>query len=299
MKNIKKILIAVEFDDDSNTVIEYGITLGIMLDASVRVIHISRPIANRIIYDLDGELIDEFKDVDSEIDDLDEDAMEVMEENDLQTLKTIVGKVLHDMDLDHHPISIGVSADFAVTGIINEAEKINADLIIVGGHVDFRHKDRSISNLSKEIINRTTRSVLVVPSSYGNRNLDHICMFVNFEFGELTMIKDMIEMAIETNVNLSFVHILDKDEKLVEINQKLEVYNRLFLNLENNHLVSFKVMNGNITDVINKLVLNLDVDLFGINTKKKHWSLFGFQKSFNNQVMKQFKVPIYIWRHQK
>lgn len=293
MNNINNILVAVELDKASESVIEYGITLGLMLDANVRYLHVCRPAASKLVYDEEGELMDSF--IDGIADSVDENIDEMIED-DLQQLRAMVITVLNKMSLDDHVVMSNVRSDFAVSGILTEAQETATDLIVVGAHVDYRKRDMGISNLSRSIIDKSSRSVVVVPSSYGNRNLDHMCMFINFEFGELTMIQDMIEVSNTNDVHLSFIHILDKDEKIVAIEKKIKVYRRLFLQDEDHPYISFNMKAGKIDNIIDDLTNDMDVDFIGLKTKKKHWNLFGLQQAFDSKVLNHIKVPLYVWK---
>ena len=294
MIKINNILVAVELDKESEGVIEYGVTLGLILDANVRCLHVSRPEASELIYDEEGILLDNYNDTsdDVEVDDIDD-----MMDDDLQKLRAMVVTVMNKLSIEEHTVIANVRSDFAVSGIIAEAEETAADLIIVGAHVDYRKQDMGISNLSRSIIDKSSKSVVVVPSTYGNRNLDHVCMFINFEFGELTMIQDMIQVATNNGIHLSFIHILDTDEKVVAVEKKLKVYQRLFLHDEDHDLISFTMKTGNIDHIIDDLTNDMDVDLIGLKTQKKHWNLFGLQKAFDTSVLNHIKVPLYVWRN--
>lgn len=293
MNRINNILIAVELDQASESVIEYGVTLGLMLDAHVRCLHVFRPLTNRIVVDEDAVLDADRSDIDE---DEKSDDIEELVGRDLQTLRTKVLSVLNKMEIPDYPVIANVIADFAVTGILQEARDTAADLIVVGAHVDFRRKDLSISNLAKEVIQRADKSVVVVPSTYGNRNLDHICMFVNFEFEELTLIQDMIEVALNANLYLTFVHVVAMDERVVDAEDKINVYRRLFINDEDNSHISFAIKAGSINDIIDELTSDLEVDLIGLRTKQRHWNLFGLQQSFGTKIMNYIRVPLYVWK---
>ena len=292
MEQIKNILIAVELDKDSEVVLEYGLTLGIMLDATVKCLHISRPLSNRIPYDNEEVSLEAYDEYILE----DMETVDEMVENDLAKLQIMVSNVSQKIDIKDYPISVDVVPDFAVTGILDQAEKSNADLIIVGSHVDYKKKDNAISNLSKKIIEDSTQSVIVVPTSYGNRNLDHICMFINFEFGELDMIKDMIDVINWNGLHLTFVHMLDENEKVIAADHKLDTYRRIFLNSEEDPLVTFKLVNGKISDIIDDLSNDMDVDLIGLKLKKKAWNLFNMETTFEAKIMDHIKVPLFIWK---
>ena len=295
MNTIKNILIAVELDDAAAEVIEYGITLSLMLNANVRCLHVYRPEMYRLVYDDHGLLMDNFDDIDEDLDSnslLDSDKLV---EADKEQLVKIVETVKSRMSLEDKKVIVNVRSDFAVSGILSEAEEFDADLIILGGYVGYRMKNMTIGNLAKSIIDKAAQSVIVVPSSIGNRNLDHICMFINFEFEELSMIQDMMDVARNNDTRLSFVHILDKDERVVAADEKLKVYKRLFLNNNSDNLTSFILKSGKFDNIISELTDEMDVDLIGLKAKKKHWNLFGFQKSFDNKVLNRINVPLYIW----
>lgn len=290
MKKINKILIAVELDKESETVIEYGITLGLMLDATVRCLHVTRPVDNRILRDDDGISIDEFDDLTDN-----EDIQELLD-NDEEQLRSIVQTVLDKMNLDENTVMSTVRSDFAVPGILNEAQETSADLIVVGAHVDFRRKDMSVSNLAKDVIDKYEKSIVVVPSTYGNRNLDHMSMLVNFEFGELTMIQDIVEVAVKNNVHVSLVHLLSDDERVVDAEKKMNVYKRLFSNHAQGEVLSFELKAGKISDMVDELTNDMEVDLICLRTEKKHWNLFGLNHSFDTKVMNHIKVPLFVWK---
>lgn len=290
MKKINKILIAVELDKESETVIEYGITLGLMLDATVRCLHVTRPVANRIVLDDDGISMDDFSDLTDN-----EDIQDLLDSDEKQ-LRSMVHAVLEKMNLDEYTVMTNVRSDFAIPGILNEAQETSTDLIVVGAHVDFRRKDMSVSNLAKEVIDKYEKSIVVVPSTYGNRNLDHISMLVNFEFGELTMIQDMLDVAIKNNIHMSLVHLLDDEEKVIDVEKKMNVYKRLFSTHEHDKMISFELKAGQVSHMIDELTNDMQVDLICLRTKKKHWNLFGLQQSFDTKVMNHIKVPLYVWK---
>lgn len=293
MEQIKNILIAVELDKDSEVILEYGITLGVMLDASVKCLHITRPLSSRILYDNEGIAVENYSEYILD----DTESVDEMVEDDLAKLHIMVSNVLQKLEIKDHPISVNVVPDFAIPGILDQAEKSNSDLIIVGAHVDYRKKDNAVSNLAKKIIDDSTQSVIVVPTSYGNRNLDHICMFINFEFDELDMIKDMIDVIRWNGLHLTFVHMLRENEEVIEADSKLEVFRRIFLDSEEDPLISFKLVAGKLSHVIDDLSNDMDVDLIGLKLKKKAWKLFNMETSFEDKIMDHIKVPLFVWKN--
>ncbi|MDF1698889.1 MAG: universal stress protein [Saprospiraceae bacterium] len=292
MEHIKNILIAVELDNNSEVILEYGITLGVMLDATVKCLHVVRPISNRIPYDADDLPVENYSEFLTEH----TDSVDDMVEEGISKLRDMVTKVKKKMEVIEHPISVNVIPDFAVTGILKEAKNSNSDVIILGSHVDYRKKDNAISNLSRKIIDESEQSVIVVPNTYGNRNLDHICVFVNFEFGELDMIQDMIDVVRWNGLHLTFIHVLEEKESSIDVEKKLDTYRRLFLGFDEDPLISFRYVEGELNDIIDDLSNDLEVDLIGLRVKKKAWRIFNLENTFEKKIMNHIRVPLYIWK---
>jgi|GEM_PF-6668434 len=291
MKNIEEILIAVELDNESEEIIEYGITLGLMLNANVRCVHVARPLANRMTLDDDINSVDS-PDYPQEND---LSAFEELMKNDDIVLNEKICNVLERLDLDDHLIPFNVRADFAIPGILNEATEHNSDLILVGAHVDFKKKNHGITNLSKDLIERSDVPVIVVPSSYTNGDFDHICVFINFEFDELSLIKEMCDLSSTCDVQVSFVHVLNKDEKKSVVEAKIDVYNNIFAQLEGSAQIEFKVIEGDVPEVLEMLNDTMKVDLIVLKSMNIHWKYFGLQNSFGDKIMDEIKIPLLVW----
>jgi nucleotide-binding universal stress UspA family protein len=293
MDNINEILIAVELDNESEVIIEYGITLALMLNANVKCLHVSRPLSNRTTYKQEGFSSPEVNDTFEEID---LDSIDEILEEDTDILYAMVNNVKQRLDLDDFHIPIKVRADFAVPGILNEAEDIKTDLIIVGAHVDFKKRNHGITNLSKELIERSNKSVIVVPTSYGNRNLDHIGVFINFEINELSIIQDMIDVANNCDVQVSFIHILEKGESRTEAERNIEIYNKLFLHIGDSALIEFNILEGEITEALKMLNEKIKVDLIVLKLRKKNWNFLGLKNSIDHKIMSEITIPLFVWK---
>lgn len=292
MNNISNILIAVELDKKSEVLIEYGITLSLMMDAHVRCLYISRPIGYSLNLDDEGNLLDEYSDITKE---LTPEEIQDMEIRELRELDDMVQSVLNKMEIPEYKVKTLLRSAHVVDGILGEARGSDTELIVIGANVGFRKNDMSIFNLSREIVEKTDKAVIVVPSIYGSRNLDHLCMSVNFEFEELIVIKRMIEFSITNQLKFTFIYVIESEERVVEIEKKIKAYKRIFLENVNEEMVSFTMMAGSTNDVIDELTKSMDVDLICVKTKKKHWNFLGLQRTFEYQVMNHIKVPLYIW----
>jgi hypothetical protein len=122
-------------------------------------------------------------------------------------------------------------------------------------------------------------------------------MFISFEFSELEMIKDMIDIVRWNGLHLTFVHMLDEDERVIEADAKLNVYRRIFLDFEEDPLISFKLVSGEMSNIIDDLSNDMDVDLIGLTVKKKAWNLFLMESTFEDKILDHIKVPLFVWKN--
>jgi nucleotide-binding universal stress UspA family protein len=295
MNEIKKILVAVELDKESETVIEYGITLGLMLDAEVRCLHVTRPEINNIIK-AQTTVAEGLHMTDHEISEILEEDIDGLISHDLTELRRMTHAILAKLECTSLSITETVRSDFAVAGIIDEATEQSSDLIIVGAHVDYKNREVGVTNLAKDLINRIKKQVIVVPSTYGHRNLDHMAMLIAFDFSEISMLQDLIESCHAMSIQLTCIHMLEDKTQRLEVEQNLKVYRRLFYKDNSSKNVKFICKEGEVSAIIDNIVDDLKVDLIALRFQKRHWNLLGFNKTLNKEVLAHLRVPIYVWK---
>jgi nucleotide-binding universal stress UspA family protein len=288
MKNIKKILIAVDLDDLSLEVLEYGVTLSILLNAKVKCIHVSNPYSTTLIKeanDIEGSFIpgqDKFTNI--------EDVLQ----QDLNSLQHLIDIVKDRLGLENHPIETEVISGFTVPEILAESNSWHASVIIVGMHKNPFKPGKS--SIVSELIDQTKTSIIIVPSTYVNRNLDKLSVFINFQFDELNLILDVVEWVRQNNLEIIFTHIIDQEKDLLVIKNRLSTYHRLFKNEIKSGSVSFQVKTKHMSEVLTSLSNDDGVDLNILRSQKRHWSLFLLKAIESDTALKYIKVPLMIWK---
>ena len=289
MKDIKKILVAIDLDDESMEVLEYGMTLGLILNAKVKCIHVSRPRPVDIIEDknsMDQSLNDDLG-LPFNIEDL--------LEEDLVALRHLIDNVKVRIGAKNFPIESGVVSGFPVSGILTEAESWNASLIIAGMHKNPFEQGKS--SIVSSLVDQAKVSVIIVPSSYINRNLDKISVFVNFQFDELTLILDILEFVKLNELELIATHIIDDNTDLLLTKSRLTSYHRLFKKEIKSGIISFQIRTKVISEVLPSLSDEDGVDLVIMRSQKRHWKLFNFYAKESDQALKSIKVPLMVWKN--
>ena len=185
MKNIKQILVASELDSEAIEVMEYAVTLGMLLDAQIHCIHVSNfSLAPLLEPDSVSDI--DLAEGESEVQRI--IRMQLVESK--EALKNIVRDVASKLKLEQLDVDLSAVTGPIVPSILQCADEIDADLIITGAHIDLK-SDGILDNLAYDIIEKGERSVLVVPSTYVNRNLDEVALFINFEVEEISLLMDL------------------------------------------------------------------------------------------------------------
>lgn len=143
MKNLKSILVAYDFSDYSDKALECAIMLAKVFEARIWLIHVADPEPDFVGFGAGPDAVR--KNVANELKD------------DHRRLQ-LIAEGIEDNDIQITPISIQGSI---VETINAQAQKLDADLIVIGHKGKNKLETALIGSVSKQIISSTSRSVLV------------------------------------------------------------------------------------------------------------------------------------------
>ncbi|MGB8704387.1 MAG: universal stress protein [Gillisia sp.] len=145
MKNIKNIVVAIDFNDVLDELISYAEGIGKKFNSKIWVIHVEAPDPDFVGFEAGPQYIRDFK------------ASEMKEEH--KKLQKI-SQTLTDRDLESEALLIQGST---VETVIAEAEKLKADLLIVGTHKHSFFHDLLSENVSLELLKNGRIPLLCIP----------------------------------------------------------------------------------------------------------------------------------------
>jgi len=286
MKTIRKILIFTGLEDSSPDVIEYGLTLGLMLGASIKCIYIKpefvveEPLITESITQEAGTTYKKtILDERSRLQDLDT----------LQCLVSVIKESFADIGMQ---IETEVKCGEAVDIIMKEGAEWNADLLVIGMFTNMQPSQNSIVPL--DIIRLSKAHVIVFPSSYGNRSLDKVGVLIQFQFEEIVMVLDMINMAKENMLEIIFIHPFIDVEDALEVNRKLKLYYKLFEEDIKSGFISFKLSAKDYSPIISDFPEKDGVDLF-VTRLNETWKTNNTSSEFY-ELLHDIKVPTLFWK---
>jgi nucleotide-binding universal stress UspA family protein len=286
MKTIRKILIVTGLEDSSPDVIEYGLTLGLMLGASIKCIYFRHEaICEEVLID---ESLEQKAGTDNGKTTIDERS--IMQ--DLDTLQCLVGVIQESFADIGMQIETEVKCGAATNNILKEINEWGADLVIMGMFTNMENIQNAI--VPKDIILLSQAHVMIFPSSRGNLTLEKVGVFIQFQFEEIVMVLDMINIAKENNLDIIFLHQFGDVNGALEVNRKLKLYQKLFEEDIKSGFISFKLSVQDCAQTITELPENDGVDLFVTRLTESQKTSNVSSHFF--ELLQDIKVPTLIWK---
>ena len=286
MKHINNILVASELNKESYEALAYGITLGLMYDAKVSCIHVVKPSPLDIIKETFhigsakyGEAL-------------------------IQAKKESQNLLGHIIDVIAKELGVGeVNVDLKIVNgtlskcIMDHAEKIKADVVIIGTEPGSRFSRTAHTNLAINMIASEKANVLLIPSEFHMERIEQLGAFVNFEVEEVDFIHKMINHAKKTEKGVKLIHVIEPGESIEKAKELLQSFERLFAKEMRQDGIKFELELGSLQQVVNDLKAKHGIDLMVIRAYKRHWDMYTSSTSFSDKVIKNMKSPLMIWKN--
>ncbi len=208
-------------------------------------------------------------------------------------LKGLFTKVAHAGKVKCEMVS---KLDLAVDGILATAEEKNVDLIIMG--------TKGASGLGKFLFGSNTASVIekascpviAVPEGATYQSLKKITYATDYHASDLSVIKQLAEMADPLKAQITILHIYEKDEaKAKEEMTRFELEIGKKINYEN---ISYQVISGsNTEEALEKYLKSEATDLLVLCTHKRDSLDKLFGSSITKKLAYQTKVPLMAFHY--
>jgi nucleotide-binding universal stress UspA family protein len=160
---VKRILVAKDLSKEASNVIRYGFELASKFDAQVHVLHVMPTVDHAV---LNMVAIAMGPDKLAKLNAVNEESMAEQTREQLNVILQEEAK-LADFDLKSEP-EIEVHHGEAAPTILLVADRIDADLIILGSHSKGRLHYAFLGSVAEKILRKTNRAVFIVPPAVGD-----------------------------------------------------------------------------------------------------------------------------------
>lgn len=157
---MKNILVARDLGKDSARVIRYALEMGVKFHAQIHVLHVmptvDASVMNMVALAMGADKLEKYnKDNEAEL-----------AEQTSQQLHKIIEEEKELMEEDvAHPVKVEVHHGEPVPTILTIADRLDADLIVLGSHSKGPLEYAFLGSVAEKILRRSHRPVMIVPPS--------------------------------------------------------------------------------------------------------------------------------------
>lgn len=157
---MKNILVARDLGKDSARVIRYALEMGVKFHAQIHVLHVmptvDASVMNMVALAMGADKLEKYnKDNEAEL-----------AEQTSQQLHKIIEEEKELMEEDVvHPVKVEVHHGEPVPTILTIADRLDADLIVLGSHSKGPLEYAFLGSVAEKILRRSHRPVMIVPPS--------------------------------------------------------------------------------------------------------------------------------------
>lgn len=286
MKDINTILVASELNKESYEALAYGIILSHMFDAKVSCIHVIKPSPIDIIRETFQTGSEGYN-----------KALKEAREESQNLLGHIIDVIGQELGVGELEVDLKIVSGPLHKSILNYAELIKADLVVIGTVPGSRFLQDQHTSLALKMIEMGKTNVLLIPTGFKLERIEQIGAFVNFEVDDIQFIYRLINLASKTEYGVKCINVAANDKEAEKIDHLLNSFERLFSEAIKSEKISFDVEKGELPVVINSIKDRYNIDLMVIRAHRRHWDIYSSYTSFSDKVIKNIKSPLLVWRN--
>ncbi len=272
--HIKKILVPIDCADDNQNMYHYALDLARVTGAEIILFHVFGLSRNEIndrtrlnevgVWSLD--LLEEFQN-----------------DNTPEALSDI------SISLVTEP---GLTANSILKMIRDEA----IDLVVMGTHGDQKAVEAYFGSTTLRLINEAVIPILVVPEDVPHHPIDHILYTINFEFRELKVVRQLLDLALILHAKLTCLHVLEDNENLNDIQENMDILSSIFRdNALLRERISFDLRVGPLKTTIAQYANREGIDLVATRLKNPGWKVRTLD-SVSGKLIRKIDKPILVWK---
>jgi|GEM_PF-2772460 len=285
MKHINKILVASELNKESYEALVYGITLGLIYDAEVSCIHVVKPSPIDIIKETLQIGSAKYG-----------DALKNATEESQELLSHIIDVIGRELGVGEVDVNLKIVTGNLSRSIMNHADEIDADLVIIGTESGTRFSRTAHTNLALNMIKLEKANVLLIPSGFQLEQIEQYGSFINFEEDEVDFVYKLINHAKVTENPVKLLHVMQHGENVDKVNENRRFFELLLSKEIKDQKISIEVVQGPLPDVVNNLKKKFNIDLMVMRAYHRHWDMYSSTSSFADKVISNIKCPLMIWK---
>lgn len=287
-KEIERILVPVDFSENSKNACQYALGIAEKLEAEVMLMHsYFFPVINSIDY---GEGLSYVVNINDTVTEIAQKAKE-----NLLLLYNDLNKIIEENNYKNIKLNFTLTNGNPANEIINLYKKYRPDLIIMGTRGNTVEKKEHFGSVSATTIRETKVPVLAIPevSKYRGIGRTNILYATNFDESDYKALKKLMTLIYLFDVKIYLVHIGERDnEKVGKIEGMKAVFNNLYPGYE---LECHIIEDDNIIKPLETFITDKSIDIIAMTTHKRNFITRLFYPSMTKKVLFQTNTPLLVF----
>ena len=287
-KEIDRILVPVDFSDNSKNACQYAIGLAEKLHSEIMLMHSYYfPVINSIDY---GEGLSYIVNLNDTITEIAEKAKQ-----NLLILFESLKKEIEEKNYKNVKLNFTLANGNPANEIIEIYKSYHPDLIVMGTKGKTAEKSDHFGSVSANTINETQVPVLAIPeiSKYQGINKINILFTTNFDEGDYKAIKKLMALVYIFDVKFNFIHIGKIDS---ENTKKIEDLKEFFNNLYPGYEIECNIIEcEKPIESLQNFISDKSIDIIAMTTHKRNFITRIFYPSMTKKMLFQTDTPLLVF----
>lgn len=268
---MRKIIVPTDFSDNARRALNYAIMVANATSAALHVVHTvhTRGSAGHFL----------------SIDDI------VMKERG-EELEELLKAIKPQLD-DAVMLSSSVKQGYVVDAILAEAEKVDADTIVMGTQGASGLRRWLLGSTTVDLLKSTTLPVLAVPNEFDSTELSRVALAVDAaRLKDVSVLQPLILLAQKFKIDLNLVHISSDDK----INTDIDTLLHQHLQQLGVNYIAHRIAATDIEQAIKDFVKTHKINMLCVlnQSEKRSWFENLFHLSITKEMAYESEVPLLV-----
>lgn len=291
MKDIRRILVPVDFSETSLNACTFALGLAQKLKAEIKLLYsYFNPIINSEPY-LEGQTVNYL--MDTVMTDVEQEAR-----RQIKALKETLNKRIKDDKLNFVRINYSLDRGVPEQVILRFIKNYRPGIVIMGTRGAVGNRITYLGNVTKKVIDKADIPVLLIPEKSifsGMEYISSVLYATNFEHSDFKALRKLMTLVRPFNMNIHIIHI--SIEGAQKLNQaKMQGLKQHLLDNYPEYKISFNVLkNKDIVKGLQDYIDREEIDLIALTTHKRGVIERMFNPSIARKMIFHSYVPLLVF----
>jgi len=208
--------------------------------------------------------------------------------------------LLNKMDKNNLTCDYEVITEFGLPLeiILKTIQKVKPFFIIMGAKKTTNFIENLFKNDTINVIEQAKCPVVIIPEGVKYKKIQRITFATNYAASDILAIKHLAEQAKPFNIEISVLHISDKElTKNFEQTMLNDFKNKVGKKTSYKNITYNLIEGENIDEIIKKHLTHKNTDLFALSTSLHYGWLSNLFENRVTKILQQSKVPIMAYHY--